>query len=149
MTTLSIADLKTPAAFTTNLTFNHMEELRANLERALNRPDLEIYVECDGGYTIEEANSEGPDQLVGDHECINVHVRYAGMTIDESTVKGVWDILLQTPHEDNSMSEWSNSYIMYIMDDNMDMLEEIAMENGNPRMYETFVDRLNFWLPKL
>ncbi|QZE59843.1 hypothetical protein pEaSNUABM39_00263 [Erwinia phage pEa_SNUABM_39] len=149
MTTLSIADLKTPAAFTTNLTFGHMEELRANLERALNRPDLEVYVDCDSNYTIEEANTDGPDQLVGDHECINVHVRYVGMSFDESTAKGVWDILMQTPHEDNSMSEWSNSYIMFVADEDLDALEEVTVENGNPRMYETFVDRINYWLPKL
>ena len=147
--TISIADLKTPADFTAKLTFGHMEELRANLERALNRPDLEVYVECDSNYTIEEANTDGPDQLVAGHDYINVHVRYSGMSFDETTEKGVWDILLHTPHEDNDVGEWSNSYTMLIMDDNMDLLEEVNVENGNPRMYETFAERIQFWLPKL
>lgn len=149
MTTLSITDLKVPAEFTSNLTFGHMEEFRSMLENALNRSDLEVYVECDAGYTLEEANTGGPDQLVGEHECINLHVRYKDMSFDDVTEKGVWDILIQVPQEDNSMGEWTNSYVMHIMDMNMDTLEEVTVENGNPRMLETFADRLNFWLPKL
>lgn len=149
MTTMTIADLKTPAEFSANLTFGHMDELRANLERALNRPDLEVFLECDSNYTMEEANTDGPDQLVFGHDCINVHVFYAGTEFGDTNEKGVCDVLLSVPHEDNSMDEWTNSFTLVILDDNFNALEEVSVENGNPSMYETFVDRLNFWLPKL
>ena len=149
MTTYNIADLKTPADFTAKLTFGHLQSLCDQIASALNRSDLNVWVDCDGGYAIEDANTDGPDQLVGNQDCINIHIAYEGHDFDSATEKGVWDILIHAPTEDNSMFEWTNSYMMIVSDIDMENLEEVAIENGNPRMFEILVDRINYWLPKL
>ena len=147
MTVYHISTLTSPEDFL-EARFGHMENLVAKIKEALNRPDIEVYLDADDGQMLEEANTEGPDQKIDDN-LINVHIRYAGMSFDESTEKGVWDILMGVPHVDNDMGDWTNSYTLFILDEDMDALEEVAIENGNPHMFETIVDRINFWLPKL
>lgn len=145
MTTVHhISTLTNPADFTANLTVGHMENLRDRLIEALGREDIDVFVDTDDGGDVPSDRDENVSDRL-----INLHVRYKGFDWDESTAKGVWDILIAIPHEDNCWSDWTNSYVMQITDVDQNILEEVSMENGNPRMYETFAERIQFWLPKL
>lgn len=142
--TISIADLKTPADFTANLTVAHMENLRDNLIAALGRADIEVTLDAyDGGDVPDDVAENISDRL------IHVRIGYVNRDPDEPTDKGVWEIILTVPHEDNMYDDWTNSYSLVVSDIDDEMLEHVTVENGNPRMYETFVDRLNYWLPEL
>lgn len=142
--TINIADLKTPADFTAALTVSHMQDLRDRLIAALGREDIDVFIDADDGGDVPSDLTENVSDRL-----INVHVRYKDSDWEEETAKGVWDILIAIPHEDNCWSEWSNSFVMQITNMDQDLLEEVSMENGNPRMYETFAERIQFWLPKL
>lgn len=142
--TINIADLKTPADFTAALTVSHMQDLRDRLIAALGREDIDVFIDADDGGDVPSDLTENVSDRL-----INVHVRYKDSDWEEETAKGVWDILIAIPQEDNCWSEWSNSFVMQITNMDQDLLEEVSMENGNPRMYETFAERIQFWLPKL
>lgn len=144
MTTYNISDLKTPADFTAALTVSHIQDLRDRLIAALGREDIEVFVDADDGGDVPSDPTENVSSRL-----IHLRIGYKGRDPDEPTDKGVWDILVAIPHEDNCWDTWTNSYVLQITDIDQDVLEEVSVENGNPRMYETFAERIQFWLPKL
>ncbi|QZE57473.1 hypothetical protein MPK71_gp264 [Erwinia phage pEa_SNUABM_1] len=150
MTTYNISDLKTPESFV-NAQFGHLEDLLEKLRNALGRDDLSLQLDADGE-NIQDVNTS-PDALVG-KSLIQILVTLHGSDVDEDDDGGqavssrdAWYAALGFPHVENEWGEWTNSFTMWVEAADGDMLEEISVENGNPKMIEQLVERINYWFP--
>lgn len=150
MTTYNIADLKTPEMFV-EARFGHLEDLLAKLKAALGRDDLSLVLDADCE-DISDLNTS-PEAFVG-NSLIQLLVTLHGTDEDEDeeggqavSSKDAWYAALSFPHIENEWGEWSNSFVLWVEAADGDMLEQVSVENGNPDMIETLVERINYWFP--
>lgn len=149
MTTFNISTLTTPDSFQ-NAQFGHLEDLLAKLKAALGRDDLSLVLDADCE-NISDLNTS-PEAFVGD-SLIQLLVTMHGTDEEDEgaqavSAKDAWYAALSFPHVQNEWGEWTNSYTMWIEAADGDMLEEVSVENGNPNMIETLVQRIGYWFPK-
>ena len=153
MTTYNIADLKTPEMFV-EARFGHLEDLLAKLKAALGRDDLSLVLDADCE-DISDLNTS-PEAFVGD-SLIQLLVTMHGIDDEDEdeeeaggqaiSPKGAWYAALSFPHVENEWGEWTNSFTLWVEAVDGDMLEQVSVENGNPNMIDTLVERINYWFP--
>ncbi|QZE56459.1 hypothetical protein pEaSNUABM40_00265 [Erwinia phage pEa_SNUABM_40] len=142
-TTYNIADLKTPEMFA-DARLGHLSDFADKLRALLGREDMYLELEAEEGADISDVCPDA-DSVVGDN-LINLHIHYADDP-DHVSDKGAWYAYLAFPHVENHWGEWTNSFILFVESNDGDFLEEIAFENGNPKMLSDIVDRINYWFP--
>ena len=149
MTTYNIADLKTPELFK-QARFGHLEDLVSKLRTALGRDDLFVSLDADAE-NITDLNTS-PDAFVGE-SLIQIMITLHGLDEEDDegqavSARDAWFAALSFPHVKNEWGDWTNSFVLWVEAADGDMLEQVAVENGNPDMIDILVERINYWFPK-